>query len=151
MKHLKHWLLAIACILPFTANAAVEVDKAAPNFSLQNTAGETVQLSDYKGKYVVLEWTNHLCPYVEKHYGSPVIVTSGYRSANRNQRIGGANGSRHTTCEAADVQIKGVSKWELAKFVRSMPERGGVGTYCHTQSVHIDIGSVRDWNWRCRR
>jgi len=70
MKHLKHWLLAIACILPFTATAAVEVDKAAPNFSLQNTAGETVQLSDYKGKYVVLEWTNHLCPYVEKHYGS---------------------------------------------------------------------------------
>ena len=29
--------------------------------------------------------------------------------------------------------------------------RGGVGTYCHTNSVHIDIGKKRDWNWRCRR
>lgn len=88
---------------------------------------------------------------VEDHYDKPVIVTSGYRSDRENRRIGGASGSRHTTCEAADVQIKGVSKWELAKFVRSLPDRGGVGTYCHTKSVHIDVGSVRDWNWRCRK
>jgi len=26
-----------------------------------------------------------------------------------------------------------------------------VGTYCHTESVHVDVGPERDWNWRCRR
>jgi len=88
---------------------------------------------------------------IERHYGRPVVVTSGYRSPKRNRRVGGASGSRHTTCEAADVQVEGVSKWQLAKYLRSMPGRGGVGTYCHTESVHIDIGNTRDWNWRCRR
>ena len=33
----------------------------------------------------------------------------------------------------------------------TMPGRGGVGTYCHTESVHVDVGPERDWNWRCRR
>ncbi len=88
---------------------------------------------------------------VERHYGKPVVVTSGYRSPKHNRRVGGASGSRHTSCEAADIQIEGVSKWQLAKYLRSMPGRGGVGTYCHTESVHIDVGNTRDWNWRCRR
>ncbi|KAG1668217.1 putative lactoylglutathione lyase [Nymphon striatum] len=88
---------------------------------------------------------------VEKRYGSPVIVTSGYRSAKRNAAIRGAKNSLHIYCSAADIQVKGVSKWTLAKYLRSLPGRGGVGTYCHTKSVHIDIGPKRDWNWRCKR
>ena len=87
----------------------------------------------------------------EKHFGRPAIVTSGYRSQKHNRRIGGAKNSMHVRCLAADVQMAGVTKWQLAKYFRSLPSRGGVGTYCHTASVHVDVGPQRDWNWRCRR
>lgn len=88
---------------------------------------------------------------VEDHYKRPAIVTSGFRDPRRNRRAGGVRHSLHTMCAAADIQVQGVSKWQLADFLRSLPGRGGVGTYCHTESVHIDIGGERDWNWRCRR
>ncbi len=45
-----------------------EVGKPAPAFSLTDTAGQKRSLADYKGKYVVLEWVNHGCPFVKKHY-----------------------------------------------------------------------------------
>ncbi len=88
---------------------------------------------------------------VERRYGKPVTVTSGYRSPKRNASARGAKNSLHIYCSAADIQVAGVDKWALAKYLRSMPGRGGVGTYCHTKSVHVDIGPRRDWNWRCRR
>ena len=56
--------------LSHTAVYAVQLDKVAPDFTLNSASGATVSLSDYQGKIVVLEWTNHLCPYVQKHYGS---------------------------------------------------------------------------------
>lgn len=88
---------------------------------------------------------------IEEHYGRKLVVTSGYRSRVHNAAARGAHNSLHMFCAAADVQMPGVSKWELAAYARSMTGRGGVGTYCYTKSVHIDIGPERDWNWRCRR
>ncbi len=52
------------------AQAAVEVGQDAPAFTGTDTNGKTHNLADYKGKIVVLEWTNPECPYVVKHYGS---------------------------------------------------------------------------------
>jgi len=52
------------------ANAEVSIGKAAPDFTLTDCSGKKVSLSDYKGKVVVLEWVNHGCPFVAKHYGS---------------------------------------------------------------------------------
>jgi peroxiredoxin len=63
-----HRLLAGLLALSATLNAAVETGSAAPDFTLADTAGTTHSLSDFKGKYVVLEWTNHQCPFVVKHY-----------------------------------------------------------------------------------
>jgi peroxiredoxin len=64
------YLFILALLVGFNTQGKIKVDAPAPDFSLQNSSGDTVTLSDYKGKYVVLEWTNHLCPYVQKHYSS---------------------------------------------------------------------------------
>lgn len=50
--------------------AAAEVGKAAPAFTGRTVDGGALNLADLKGQTVVLEWTNHQCPYVEKHYGT---------------------------------------------------------------------------------
>lgn len=50
--------------------AAAKINEAAPGFTLTDSRGGTVSLSNYKGKLVVLEWTNHECPFVRKHYDS---------------------------------------------------------------------------------
>lgn len=88
---------------------------------------------------------------VERRFGKKVMVTSGYRSPARNRRAGGVKNSHHTSCSAADIQVLGISKWNIAKYLRSLNGRGGVGTYCRTNSVHIDIGNQRDWHQPCRR
>jgi peroxiredoxin len=46
------------------------IGKPAPAFSLKDSNGKTVKLADFRGKLVVLEWTNHQCPYTVKHYST---------------------------------------------------------------------------------
>ena len=52
------------------AAAAAKVGQAAPEFTLTDTQGKQHSLSQYKGKFVVLEWINFDCPFVQKHYNS---------------------------------------------------------------------------------
>jgi peroxiredoxin len=59
---------SVAMIAPAYAEAIP--GKPAPEFSATDSSGKALKLSDFKGKIVVLEWTNDGCPYVRKHYGS---------------------------------------------------------------------------------
>ena len=52
---------------------AVTAGTAAPDFSVADSNGKTVKLSDYKGKFVVLEWTNPECPFVRAQYGADAM------------------------------------------------------------------------------
>jgi len=63
---------ALLMILWFAtlAIAAPKAGDQAPDFTGTDTNGKTHKLSDYKGKYVVLEWTNSGCPFTRKHYNS---------------------------------------------------------------------------------
>tara|TARA_B110000438_G_scaffold165210_1_gene158071 strand:- start:1752 stop:2366 length:615 start_codon:yes stop_codon:yes gene_type:complete len=46
----------------------VEIDTKAPDFTLSNSFGEEISLSELNGKKIIIEWTNHGCPFVAKHY-----------------------------------------------------------------------------------
>lgn len=75
-KKMTYFTLAIALIplalgwVSVPVQASVEIGEAAPNFSATDIHGNDFNLEDQKGKIVVLEWTNHLCPFVKKHYGT---------------------------------------------------------------------------------
>lgn len=53
-----------------TVFAAPQIGQPAPEFTLTDSNGKSHKLSDFKGKLVVLEWLNHSCPFVVKHYES---------------------------------------------------------------------------------
>jgi len=61
---------ALALVIVLAVAAHADVGQPAQNFTLKSAAGKEVSLSDFQGKVVVLEWTNPLCPFVNKHYGS---------------------------------------------------------------------------------
>jgi hypothetical protein len=76
MKHSALYVMFIAllpalllCATP-QLNAGAKVGAAAPDFTGTASTGKTFHLADYRGKFVVLEWHNNGCPYVQKHYNS---------------------------------------------------------------------------------
>ena len=61
---------AALCLAAGLAAFGVSVGAPAPDFTATDSNGQSHRLSDYRGKFVVLEWHNNGCPYVRKHYGS---------------------------------------------------------------------------------
>ena len=64
--------LALLTLAGCLSESKVEakIGEMAPNFTGTDSTGSKISLSDFKGRNVVLEWTNHECPFVKKHYGS---------------------------------------------------------------------------------
>src|SRR5438552_1800696 len=63
--------IVLGCLLlPLLTLAEVKVGTEAPNFTGVDSKGVSHSVSEYRGKYVVLEWHNNGCPFVRKHYGS---------------------------------------------------------------------------------
>lgn len=61
----------ISLVFAQSAKAPVlTVGNKAPTFTLNSTLGKATSTADFKGKYIVLEWTNHQCPFVVKHYST---------------------------------------------------------------------------------
>ena len=65
------YLLSLLFLFFFNISfASVSTDLSAPSFELVDSYGENISLLNFKGNTVVLEWTNHDCPYVAKHYAT---------------------------------------------------------------------------------
>ena len=62
-------VVAAVAVAPALVSARAVVGQPAPPFTLTDTHGKSHRLADFAGKRVVLEWWNHECPFVNKHYG----------------------------------------------------------------------------------
>lgn len=103
-------LAAFALTTAMPAQAAPEIGKAAPEFTATDSNGKEHKLSDFKGRIVVLEWTNPECPYVVKHYDSKNMQKLQENAAAKdvvwltvNSSAGGKQGN--LTGEAANAYI----------------------------------------------
>ncbi len=66
--HYLKFIIALFFVSSLSAFANIKIDEPAPDFTLISSNGETLSLSDFRGKYIVLEWVNLDCPFVKKHY-----------------------------------------------------------------------------------
>lgn len=77
---------------------------------------------------------------IREHFGKPITITSGYRTAAHNAAVGGAKSSQHLLGRAADIQVQGVSVEDVAAYAESlMPALGGVGRY------PVKAGRAKGW------
>ena len=77
---------------------------------------------------------------IREHFGKPITITSGYRTAAHNTAVGGAKSSQHLLGRAADIQVQGVSVEDVAAYAESLlPGWGGVGRY------PVKAGRAKGW------
>lgn len=83
---------------------------------------------------------------IRDHFGKAVTITSAYRTASHNKKVGGATYSQHLYGTAADIKVSGVAASVVADFAETlMPSTGGVGRY--STWTHVDVREVKArWN-----
>ena len=123
-------ITALTCLAASLSYAdELKVGAEAPTFTLKDTAGKTHSLSDYKGKFVVLEWFNEGCPFVKKHYtsGNMQKLQQEYTGKDVvwlsiNSSAPGEQG--HVTAETAP---KTISEWKMNATKILLDHDGKVG------------------------
>lgn len=113
--------------------------KLAPSFNTRE-----FRCRDGSDTVMVDETLTVVLQCIREHFGKPVVITSGYRTAAHNAVVGGAKSSQHLLGRAADIRVEGISVEDVAAYAeRLMPDWGGVGRYPvkagrATGWVHVD-------------
>ena len=77
---------------------------------------------------------------IRDHFGRPVVITSGYRTATHNTAVGGAKSSQHLLGKAADIQVADTTVEAVAAYAESLlPGWGGIGRY------PVKSGRAKGW------
>src|SRR5688572_14229595 len=119
-------LLAAAAAVVFGAalvQASVSVGQPAPDFHVKDTSGKEQSLSAYKGKFVVLEWVNPECPFVQKHYD-----TSNMQSTQKAAEAKGVVWLSVSTAAKGANEASGLAAWvkeKGAKPTATLMDDGG--------------------------
>ena len=86
---------------------------------------------------------------IRDHFGKPVAITSGWRTAAHNAAVGGARFSQHCYGRAADIRVKEVAVDTLADYAETLlPGTGGIGRYPEKKGracgwVHLDVRAAK--------
>lgn len=131
MAHKLVYALAgfILLFAAFPASATPAIGDAAPDISAVDTNGNPFKLSDHKGKIVVLEWTNHQCPFVMKHYGTGNMQATQKTATEKGVEwisiVSSAEGRQgFTTAEEANAIVKDNGAHPSAKILDASGEIG---------------------------
>lgn len=138
-------LVATIAVLPLLSISAgaVAVGDAAPAFELKDTQGRTVKLADFKGRHVVLEWTNPGCPFVQKHYGAKNMQALQKEAAAKGVAWLSINSTARSASDylaPAALADKLVKDWGAAPTAVLMDEAGTVGrAYAARTTPHMYV------------
>jgi hypothetical protein len=130
--------LVVVAATAHPVSASPKLNAPAPAFTGVDSNGKSISLNDYRGKTVVLEWTNHDCPYVVRHYGTGnmqklqkettaqgIIWLSVISSAPGTQgHVSGKEANDLTTArKAAPTKVILDPKGEIGQCIRLGPRR----------------------------
>lgn len=129
--------LIITVLYACGSGAALRVGEPAPGFEGVDTGGNVHRLADYRGKTVVLEWTNHDCPYVRKHYGAGNMQEQQREAAAQGvvwlSIISSAPGKQgHVSPEAAEELTR---KRKAAPLAVILDSEGRIGRAYHARTT----------------